>query len=374
METEYLIKTILENFDDDEVLSRFSNIGLTKVNKRATAINNFDDLFSEEENKAFFLDVTAPAFEEFKESALQFGLSEDEIKNQLYPRFMQKVGQQIHQVAYMKLCILTNWKLFGKKNFYFSEQLTSQLAFTEMNAPSVLLNLPFQSVQFIYQCDIAKTLFAKALGYIGKINNSPLCVSATELSGKSGNKILFACFQGKDALLKREIHIESGDVESALNTDWDELGDISKNNYLKSVSSDNESILPFIRLLLNSILYLNTSEPDIIKTLAPYKALEERLTKVVKAKKRKEIRKILNNTSKTDANVVGSLIRVNKSFSNRMNEHIQSNVKIKSSFMVRGHWRKQPHGKSKKKYKLIWIVPYLKGDIAQVINKEYIVS
>lgn len=374
MEDEYLIKTMLEKFDDDDVLYQFSKIGLEKNNNRAESIDNFDDVFSEEDNKNFLVNVTTPAFEEFKESAIRFGLSEQEIDNQVYPRFMQDAGLQIHQVAYMKMCILSNWKLFGKKNFYFSEQLSSQLILTEMNAPSVLLKLPFKSVQFIYQCDNVKTLFAKALGHNGKINNSPICVSATELPGKAGGKILFACFQGNDALLKREIYVESGDIESALSTDWDSIGDVSKDNYLETISGDNESIQPFIRLLLNSILYLNSSDPDIIKTLAPFKELEEKLVTVVKASKRKSIKKKLNRLSKTGANVVGSLIRVNRTLSTYMNEHIQRNVKIKSSFMVRGHWRNQPYGEGKQLFKLIWIIPYLKGDISQVINKQYVVN
>jgi hypothetical protein len=43
--------------------------------------------------------------------------------------------------------------------------------------------------------------------------------------------------------------------------------------------------------------------------------------------------------------------------------------------MVRGHWRRQPHGQENLERKLIWIRPYYKGpDLAAVINKPYLVK
>ncbi|MDP3426840.1 MAG: hypothetical protein Q8S17_05625, partial [Humidesulfovibrio sp.] len=44
-------------------------------------------------------------------------------------------------------------------------------------------------------------------------------------------------------------------------------------------------------------------------------------------------------------------------------------------FMVRGHWRHQPHGPGAQKRKLIWIRPHYKGpDLAALINKPYLVK
>ena len=49
--------------------------------------------------------------------------------------------------------------------------------------------------------------------------------------------------------------------------------------------------------------------------------------------------------------------------------------KLQVRFMVRGHWRRQPHGQENQERKLIWIQPHFKGpDIAEIVNKPYLVN
>ena len=49
--------------------------------------------------------------------------------------------------------------------------------------------------------------------------------------------------------------------------------------------------------------------------------------------------------------------------------------KLQVRFMVRGHWRQQPHGPGGRERKLLWIRPHYKGpDLAAVINKPYLVK
>lgn len=41
-------------------------------------------------------------------------------------------------------------------------------------------------------------------------------------------------------------------------------------------------------------------------------------------------------------------------------------------FMVRGHWRQQPHGENGRERKLIWIRPHYKGpELGSLINRPY---
>ena len=205
---------------------------------------------------------------------------------------------------------------------------------------------------------------------------------------------MFACWhanrRANHSFIKRELLIRDGwKLSETLRTDWNdiyrELGKedeptINEVIYGKPVD-DTALVLDgvlFFRIVLNAILYLGSNDPSVVQHLSPHPKLLARLEAVKSSAKRKEGKSKIKCSSQLDFAEVGAdtiPIIVQKPNSSATDGTQQSLIQLAKRFIVRGHWRNQPHGSQLSERKLIWIKPYYKGpEMADLVNRPYVVK
>jgi len=140
----------------------------------------------------------------------------------------------------------------------------------------------------------------------------------------------------------------------------------------RPANNDNYSRVFLENLLsfsINSLLYINSKDSsELIKTNIPQHPDIKNKAKIRQAFKRTQI----------PFYTLGKNITIDHSYKNVINlydREKQSQRKLIGKWVVRGHWRNQPHGKESKERKLIWIQPFVKGEeFAEVIEKGYVVK
>lgn len=291
---------------------------------------------------------------------------------------------------------LTNFELFGKKTFHVSSNLVEHLAHTNLEVDSELLRLPFDSCLFVFGAKTAVNAFHAFEDDGSFVDiNTPISVFAHSLPAEEGErKILFACWHANHkrsySFVKRELLIrKSWNIDQTLKTDWD---DIYSETGEPDVVTINEVIfgkkgedkvfyekgLMFFRILINTILYLSSSQPDLIGKLSPHDDLNAKLFSLKSKAKIKKVKKQIAETSQLDYMEVGENLppivvdknQVSKTRGKSVNPTISG-----KRFIVRGHWRNQVCGENQLERKLTWIKPYYKGpEMAELVNKQYVVK
>lgn len=291
---------------------------------------------------------------------------------------------QLNYYSHADYLSVTNFELFGKKTFFFDNNLVEQLAFTDLNTLSEYVMLPFNSCLFVFNSE----LMIKSFHQILKIEDldidykTPISIFINSLDSNEGLRtIVFACWHANHTqnygFIKRQLLIkENWSILDMLKTDWSEIYKNEKQDFYDEKVFYNEGLL-FFRVLINSILYLSSSDVDIINVMSTKKDFDNEKQLKLSKKKRDEIKK--ENKKNTELNYsevgrnIGKII-INKSLEKNNINGISANHSINKyiKFMVRGHWRNQPYGKDLGNRKMIWIKPYFKGeDMGEIINKIY---
>jgi hypothetical protein len=284
-----------------------------------------------------------------------------------------------------------NFENFGRKTFFFSENLVEHLALTELVADSSFVKPPFDTCLFIYSDQTSLDAFYKIDGRECPDYEAPISVFITNRPAEEGlRKVVFACWHAAEPsaymFVKRELLVrENWTINDMLKTDWEDIYKEEEDEYeADEISSDdclfyNEGFL-FFRILINSLLYLGSNDIDIMDVLSPHQRLIEQLRKAqldkTKKKIRKKIKKIVDvselNFSKLGHNT-GKIVVKKPTISSNQDQESEESRKLVYRFLVRGHWRNQPFGEKRSKRKLIWIKPHYKGpDFAELVNKPYV--
>jgi hypothetical protein len=148
----------------------------------------------------------------------------------------------------------------------------------------------------------------------------------------------------------------------------DVLNKLTENAKYRNVIKHN--IKSTFYLIINSLLYISSSEADIIFNKGPKKLLSE----IDRSYGRKErrARQKLNRVFGLPRYDVGTKIVIDNSICQNNNQNNTHKYHFTHRFTVRGHWRHQKCGKNMSEVKIIWIKPYYKGpELANIINKEY---
>lgn len=292
--------------------------------------------------------------------------------------------EQLDLALHANYVTMTNFELFGRKTFWFSDNLVEHLAHTQLNAPSDLVRLPFDACLFVYTSPTALNAFYGIGGRAPSATHPPLSVFLSSHPDSGGLwKIFFACWHADRELtyqfMKRSLLVRSDwSISRMMQTDWSRLlGLRGQNVHDESIFYDNESGLLFFRIVINSILYLGSNDADLINLLSPHRRLREDLAAVRPGKRRDGLKRELRLASELDYTAVGS--RLGSIAVSKPSEEVPcvsgAGHKIKHRFIVRGHWRNQPCGQGLSARRLIWIKPYYKGaDLAEYINKPYKVT
>lgn len=287
---------------------------------------------------------------------------------------------------------ILNFELFGKKTFYFSEGLIENLLSTELNVPSELIRPPFDSCLFVMQGKAA--IDAMSIGFpkwkpTAEDYKFPISITLTYFNNPNRYqhpKVLISVTHWHGSVLnmmiKREVLIRPDwDIEKSLRTDWEAIEENSKDNETNSNIYSSSSLfyndaLSFFRLILNSILYITSNNPDITQVLSKRNTAiksSEKIRSQVKSKKAKQQAKKL---SELDYHLVGKdvgQIIINKDIKSSDTTQKNNNIEYAVRFLVRGHWRNQACGSELTDRRLVWIKPYYKGpEMADLINRPYI--
>jgi len=300
---------------------------------------------------------------------------------------------------------LVNFALACKKTFHFSDNLSEHLANTEINLKAALIQLPFQTCQFTFTSravinamhNIRGDAGHWAMKAAGLDYSAPVSAFLTVLpagAGLPGRKILICAWHARlpdtsYLMLKRELYLgDDWTLEQALRTDWEtltpnELGiGMSVNVNDDTIAHQDDDTfytdgLAFYRIVLNAVLYLSSDQAEMATKESPRREIEARARDIASPSKRRKLLQTTGRYTDLDYQEVGASVGpiVIRKGEAEGSEVGNGGGKPLVRFMVRGHWRRQPHGPESQERKLIWIRPYYKGsDIAATINKPYLVK
>lgn len=266
---------------------------------------------------------------------------------------------------------LIRFEKFGRKTFYFDDNLVQRLADTEMNVDVDLLRLPFPSCLFVFDGQSVRDSM-HAISGTDPRNEGTISVYLNMLTSReTGRRTLEIAAMHTHghrnfAVVKRELDVESGQtLEEALRTEWGNSEEaLSVGDYLPDSAFYGPG-LKFIRTVVNSALYLASSNPDIIP------GLRDSATRAGMASH--EIRRLdkqLRHATKLNYISIGS----RSSFYDAEFEigQKQKGNKLEERIKVRGHWKTQAHGPGRQLKKIIHVEPYWRGpDMAEAVSKPY---
>ncbi|OHU90829.1 MULTISPECIES: hypothetical protein [Pseudoalteromonas] len=381
--THYDIYKFRQSFVDSYLRKDLENIKFKNLVPPFSSIDDFTVAFEEywEEYKidAFF-QYGSQVVDSYDEFSLMLESSSE------YPKMLYSAtGEYLNAI---------NFESFGKKTFYFSENLVERIAITELDAPAEFLKLPFKSCMFVFT---GKTVLD---AYYAITNNSvptysdSISVYISELPYKGYSKLfLWATHCGYEknyCAIKRELLIHPDwKIDNAIRTDWDQIYDAYPDwadqdhlslSQLLTPDDDDESRFfhqgrAFYRIVMNAVLYLASNDPDIQASFSPQKELMKQFKDVKSTAKQKKKLSAIKRISGLNGSLVGANmepIRIIKG-KNWTGSSSKDQMTLSLRFLVRGHWRNQRYGKNNKLRRLTFIEPYYKGpDVGEVINRPYI--
>ncbi len=262
------------------------------------------------------------------------------------------------------------------KHFYFSDNLVEQLLNTD-TAP--LTRLPFVSSLLTFTHPAVSEIALKLMKEKEKL---PF-ISAKDLKvgvicTRFDAEILMTYMAYNDAFGLLTWGIEPlGAIDGNKVTDDPERYPVNLWAESWSADSDPGQQKALTSIVLNSIAYLNSTRADLEELADPRNAFLASLRSASRTKRAMHASKANEMTSHPTV-VAGSSVSpivLSNELRNPDAAGPHTGRTINSRFLVRGHWRRQAHGKGRMDRKIIFIEPFVKGpDIAELVNKPYIVK
>lgn len=304
-------------------------------------------------------------------------LSASEVVSMIPPEVAQRQFESFNWNFYQAL----NLEIFGKRTFFFSDNLSELLADTELSIRSEDFVLPFNACMFVYDSQLAKeALHALDDNKDPELKNGAVSVTLlmTHSEDQGRTLALFAShstapmFKGGHIRhhfkLLRQLRLSPGTtLEDALRTGWGakELG------WFGEIGDDSQFFGPglrFIRMVVNSALYLTSASPEVSEMLHP-KAPPSRDGLPRKQRDRTKIAD--GHKSRLPYIEVGATVPKYEDQPSADGE----GHKLSYRFKVRSHWKTQRFGPGRSEVKHIQILPYWKGpDAADIIHRPYVVK
>lgn len=271
---------------------------------------------------------------------------------------------------------ILNFLIFGKRTFFFSEGLAERLAETELNVDASLVRPPFRCCVFVFDDTVTRNaLNALVQSRDGSADGAPasavVSVYVTLLRHAEGfNLILYAISADRKDIhivAKRELLLRDGErVEDALHTEWKSDRPGRRGNDALFYGPG----LKFVRIVVNAILYIASAAPEISGPLRAEDLLPPLPPSSTSKQRRNRLDRIARSSGLTYIAVGGSL----HSQVQTPTGPSDTTRTLSTRFMVRGHWRWQPHGIGRRERKLIYVEPFWKGpDMAEMVDRPYIV-
>ncbi len=302
---------------------------------------------------------------------------------------------------------LVNFELSGSKTFRFSDLLVEELAQTSSNVSAEYVHLPFSTCCFIIESRVAIEALHQFMRRAGNQSallseeafNTPLTVFLHEIEPKEATLghpgLLFNVFHG-DArhqwgVAKRQILLNPAwDVEKALHTDWEKIHEeaaIEAPRVGMHFSLDCEDVqgiddqafyedgLFFFRLLTNMILYVTSTDPDL---LPREKDAADRVTLAkMTSKDRRTLAREADRMAGMDVIEAGSrlsplVVDPRAVVDTNARQTPGKSGRYSVRFKVRGGWRPRRVGPGRKEVKIVWVREHWKGpQMADLVNRHY---
>ena len=335
------------------------------------------------------------------------GMTIEQLRSEFAEAYLQARAQlaSLYSTINYEYHSLVNFALAGKKTFHFSDNLAEHLANTEINLKAALIQLPFPTCQFTFTSRTVINVMHNIQGDTdswvknteGLDYSAPISVFLTIHPANTnllGRKLLICAWHAKlpknsYLMLKRELYLnDSWTLEQVLRTDWETLTSDNRDIGL-SINVNDDTIahqddgtfytdgLTFYRTILNAVLYLSSDQAELTAKASPHREIEDKAKGITSPSKRRKLLQTAGRYTALDYQEVGQSVGpiVIQKSKVESNEAGKGSGKPLVRFMVRGHWRRQPHGPENQERKLIWIRPYYKGsDLAATINKPYLVK
>lgn len=296
-------------------------------------------------------------------------LSDGEILGAIPPQLAEDQFANINKHFIYNL----NYEAFGSKTYYFHPSLTSLLADTELNVNCEDFTLPFPSCMFVYDSQEARdAMFAtsdKAAPTSGTIS---VFISRFPRENADPGLILFAVLQHQDRFplaIQRELRMSFGTtLEDALRTEWTPVTD---GPVLSNTTEDDEQFfgpgMRFIRMVVNSALYLTSADPDVSELLHPKRPQD--LRHLPKRQRINMEQSIRSRSAASYIDVGRNVERVDDP-----DPEADGGRSLQIRIKVRSHWKTQHHGPANSLTKRIQVMPYWRGpDAAEVIHRPFVV-
>lgn len=332
------------------------------------------------------------------------GLSEETVRAtmpQVLPMMRAQMASLYHTVNH-EFHSAVNFMLFGKKVFHFSDNLSSHLAHTEINVRADLIHLPFPSCLFVFTSpEVIRAMYSMHLG-----ENSPSRDATTfdysapvsvflsmhaPRSGLPGRHLVLTAWHARPParsymMLKRELYLDDEwTLEQVLRTNWEKLTPDAQNEGLfvgdgVIENCDDDKFytdgLSFYRIVMNAVLYLSSVDCEVEQRQSLRTGMEQQAASTLSRPKRKQLLKDAKQVSGLDYSEVGASMGSIVVDPARPKAGADSDTgagqRLQVRFMVRGHWRQQPHGPQGRDRKLLWIRPHYKGpELGALINRPY---
>ena len=174
-------------------------------------------------------------------------------------------------------CGLLNFESFGRKTYYFDDDLVDNLAGTDIDGDPAFVHPPVGSCLFVYTSHRLISYLYEHL-HIKDIEASfPVSVFlSNRIDAEVGAKLVMFCVHGGSRrppiILKRELSLSgSGSIKDCLRTEWNDI----YSEETPSIVDTNDSffyrggMLGFFKVVLGSCLYLSGSDPKISDLMRP---------------------------------------------------------------------------------------------------------
>jgi hypothetical protein len=302
---------------------------------------------------------------------------------------------------------LVNLELAGSKTFRFANALVEELAQTSSNVKAEYVHLPFSSCVFVIESRVAiealhQFLTPNTPAPSEEMLSTPLTVFAHELEASEQTRgypsLLFLVCHG-DAkhqwgMAKRELLLDSSwTVEHALHTDWEKIHEhldkppplapgrqFSLANPEESQDIDDrvffEDGLFFFRLLMNMILYVTSTDPDLVDRAAvgPDPVALARMPSKERRTHSREIERMAGLKVVEAGTRLTPLVIDPRASAAEPLPHIAPGRigRYSVRFKVRGGWRFRRVGPGRKEVKIVWVREHWKGpEMAELVRRHY---
>lgn len=261
--------------------------------------------------------------------------------------------------------------LHGEKIYYLSKNLVEMFAHTAMNVSSDLIQSPFQAIYiYIDQNDLILK------DYTGTAPIKGVYVNLREESGGS-RKLRIMATTGVEGLNNFtdinfffNLNLWPGKVDELVEEHLDQMlkGELASE---RDLFGNHEIIPALTRLVINSLLYITSKNPDLEKITPP----KINMGNVKSKRKQQKLEKRLTKVAQKSFILIGGKTPRMTTANGKI---VSDNSKINYQFTVAGHWRAQWKGSRSDgswRQEQVWIKPYIKGkDLAESINKRYIIT